>query len=690
MFVGYKLQRYIKKRNIFVFLLGLLLCFVKNTSYAAYDVVRATTEKEYSNSKLIDADEFEDVTSDEVYEGTYKNSVDVQDDLYSLLEKKIRKIFKKNSDIDEDENDIQTDIKEEEVVEDDKNASKENISEADTTQNIENAENVENKFQINADKVTYDDEEGNVYADGHVEIISYARDVKLKADNAILDKTAQTLTLKNNVKIIKDGSEMRGEYLVVDLNEQNILMDNPTLEAYSFLITAQEGYLVANDIQMVNGNIRTAANKEFPLVTNGFLKIEPTYKTDFIDKYVFPDDDSYKNRQAYKIDSKEILVTNYKDHTSLVLKGSNVFFNNHKIARNADIEIITDKSHQVVELNTPEIGNLRGFGTYFGYGAVFRMPKGHTLKFMPVLTYKDGVGIGAIARYRTQQGIIEGGWNTSSETLVARARLQLTENLGFTAARNAYIPDGIFGANRPGLGAQLQYIKSYKINDLKASFSNGIYAGIFSEYENDGKYPDYTTTRFRYIGQLSKSFYTYKNKEQDFEMILKGIAQGAATVYGSGETHGLVRVGPQLVTRYKRWEQNLGYFLTGQHGESPFRFDEYRYGKSTITLNEKFYITNKLAFGFRIYLTPLEDNIHEDFLTECRFYVMVGPPDLKLALSYDFVRDIAHMDFMFLLGSQNSRINFDKLTTKDIDDKQEKRDFYKYAKPVKIEKPENI
>jgi lipopolysaccharide assembly outer membrane protein LptD (OstA) len=89
-------------------------------------------------------------------------------------------------------------------------------------------------------------------------IIAKEQGVALKADEAILDKTSQTIKLHDNVKIIKDGAEMSGEYLLIDLNEQNILMDNPTLEAYSFKISAQEGYLIANDLQMINGTIKSA------------------------------------------------------------------------------------------------------------------------------------------------------------------------------------------------------------------------------------------------------------------------------------------------------------------------------------------------------------------------------------------------------------------------------------------------
>ena len=107
-------------------------------------------------------------------------------------------------------------------------------------------------------------------------------------------------------------------------------------------------------------------------------------------------------------------------------------------------------------------------------------------------------------------------------------------------------------------------------------------------------------------------------------------------------------------------------------------------------LNEKFHLNDKLAIGYRAFITPMKDNIEGDWLTESRFYAIVGPRDLKLLLSYDFVRQIAHLDFMFLIGTDSAKINFEKLTTKNMDGGAQKRDFYKNSQRVKIVEPENI
>ena len=321
---------------------------------------------------------------------------------------------------------------------------------------------------------------------------------------------------------------------------------------------------------------------------------------------------------------------------------------------------------------------------------VFKLPKGQTLKLLPALVYGDSnIGVGIIGRHRTPNSMLEAGYASSTTNLVVRGRYKFTNEVSLRYGRHAYMPEGFMGARRSGYAAQLEYVKSYGVPDLDGIFNHGFYAGVFSDYEKHDQENAYCTSRFRYIAEFRKHFLKFENKEQDVSIALSAVAQGAATLYGSGETVGVGRIGPFITTKVKRWESSLGYMFAGIHGDSPFVFDKYRYGKSSIMLNEKFNFNDKFALGYRAVVSPLKDNYEEDLLTESRFYAIFGPQDLKLCFSYDFVRDIAHLDFLFLLGSDSSKINFDKLITKDADGGREKRDFYK-SKPVKIEVPENI
>lgn len=672
-----------RKQNIKLLILFCALCLqCSNSSYAAYDVVKAKT---ISNEYLEQTEQSPDdssipvVTDDMIPEYSPENS------LTGKIGKKMSGIFKKKN---KDSSDVKEtpvqEITEEEVKASD---SKDGVQKkAYTNEVIEDS----NRFTINADKVTYNEQDGNVYAYGNVEIIANAQEVVLRSDEAVLDKDSQTLKMSKNVKIYKDGNEISGEFLIVNLNEQNVLMDNPTLKAYQFIVKAQEAFLVENDLQMLNGSLTSEKENSFTLETSGFQRFENVSLDYLKDRNLKRDIDS-ELKQVYDVKSKEIVITSYKDHNSVVLKRANVYYNKHKIITNTDIEIISDKQNSVTEVNAPEAGNFRNFGMYVGYGFVFKMPKGQILKVMPVLTSGNHkIGVGALVRHRTQNSILEAGYNTSTTNLVLSGRYNFGNGFSFTYGRNAYMPEGFMGARRSGYAAQLQFQKSYYNEDLDARFNHGIYAGAFSDYvKHKQESHAYATTRFRYIAEIRKDFFKYKNSEQDFGVRISALAQSSATVYGSGETTGVARIGPFLTTNLRKWESSVGYMVAGVHGDSPFVFDKYRYGKSSFMLNEKFNFNNKFALGYRATLTPNRDNYERDLLTESRLYAILGPQDLKLCLSYDFIRDIAHIDFMFLLGTSSSKIDFDKLITRNIDSSENKKDFYK-SKPVKIVVPEKL
>ena len=548
-----------------------------------------------------------------------------------------------------------------------------------------------NKFLINADKITYDDTDGNVYAKGNVEIISVSQKVVLKADDAILDKESQTIKLQNNVKILKDGMEVVGDYMLVDLNEQNVLMDEPVLNAYMFTAKGQEGYLIANDIELVNGTITSSKDTKFPLVSGGFQRVEPM-GVEGLREAIEKAQSAPNRKQAYRIDSKEIVVTCYKDHNSVVLKDSKIYYNNHKILPKMDIEILSDKKINVADVGGIEAGSLRDFGMYVDYGFLFKIPKGQVLKLSPALVYGDSnLGVGLIGRHQSENSMLEAGYNTASTNLVAKGKYNFGKSVVLRYGRSSYQQEGFFGARRPGYFAQLESIRMFRNRDLGVTYTQGLYGGFVSEYtKHDKESHAYGTMRFRYMGQITKTLLKYQNKEQDLLLELGALTRGAATLYGSGQTHAVAQIGPYVRTRFKNWDSKIGYTINGIHGDSPFRFDQYRYGTSTVYLNEKFNIGRLFAVGYRANITPNKDNYRHELMSESAFYAVVGPDDLKLSLGYDFMRDIAHFEFLFLLGTKSTKIDFEKLTTKNMDGSKNRRDFYRRTKKVEELEEESI
>ena len=571
--------------------LSLIFFACSNPVFAGYDTVKAFTidnknidKKEEEEFVVTDNDpDLPDFTEEQSFSGLIKN--------------KKSRFFKRRKN---------KDIEEEEVQ------NEENIKETVKQENVEVKD--KNKFKINADKISYDETEGNVYADGHVEIISSSQNVVLKADKAVLDKPTQKIKLSGNVTIVKDGVEMTGQSLVIDLNEENIIMDNPTMDAYSFIINAQESYLIANNLQMINGTVETNNNKEFPMIPNRFYRYAPAGIEELYDPSLQKDTKVNNGKKLFRIDAKEIVMTSYKDHNSVLLKGSDVYINNHKVIPNTDLEFISDKEIQHVETNSLEAGTFRVFGTYVGYGFVSKLPKGQMLKIMPAVTYGSGnIGVGILGRHRSQNSVFEAGYSSSTEKFVARGVYKFGNGFSFRYGRNAYITEGFMGTRRAGYAGQLAFEKSYFDKDHRITFRHGTYAGLFSDYKKKQPMNHYfATTRFRYSMELSKVFLEYKNQEQDMKITFSANSQAAATLYGTGDTVGVIRIGPTIGVKLKRWESNIGYFLSGIHGDSPFIFDKYRYGRSALVFNNKFNFNNKFALGYCVTLLPNKDNYEHD------------------------------------------------------------------------------
>ena len=193
-------------KNLKLFLLLFICCiFVQNNNYAsaAYDVIKATTISN-ENEPINEKEDLQE--SIPTFNDPQLPNFSDEPAITDKIGKKAITFFKRKKK-----------KSEEAVIEDEPVVSNE-----DTKINPSEYEKIEdsNKFNINADRISYDETDGNIYANGNVEIIANVQKIKLKADEAVLDKDNQTLKMSKNVKIIKDGSEINGEYRNPNNKEQ--------------------------------------------------------------------------------------------------------------------------------------------------------------------------------------------------------------------------------------------------------------------------------------------------------------------------------------------------------------------------------------------------------------------------------------------------------------------------------------
>lgn len=539
-------------------------------------------------------------------------------------------------------------------------------------------------IQIFCKEMEYLEDTNEIEAKEDVVIIT-KEGTKVTADKAIYNRDANTIKLMSNVVLTKGTSTISGEYMFIDLNEENALMDEPTTTLGNIVVNAKEGYAYPNRIETLNGNIEFNDKVEMELYTRGFL----SYANSIPDSRFIDFDLKSERSKPYSFKSKEIIINPEKDTDSVLMKDLHVLYKNKTILRAPSVEMFQDKERTRSEIDFPlAIGSMKGLGLFVGLGHTFKLPKAQTLRLTPAFVYDSEVGIGGMAQYKSKKARLEAGWGSPKSDLIFDGEIKLANKFKLNLGRHAYKSEWIAGGNRAGYLAELSYDDAFQIKDLGgATFRHKITAGYVADYKREHQEDDmHDGYRYRYQAQLSKNLMSIGSEEQDVFLNLGVVGQIFATAYSQGDTVGVFRFGPSIQSRVKRWNSRITYQMGGVHGASPYYFDEYRYGRQSVNFDESLILNKFLSVGYRGTLTLLKDNRDGDLLTENRLYAVVGPEDFKLAFSYDTIRQNMYLDFLFLLGSDNMNMQYEKLTANDPDKlgKHQKRPSDKDLYKVKI------
>lgn len=539
---------------------------------------------------------------------------------------------------------------------------------------------------MNSDEMEYFDDRGEVEARGHVVITTKPDNTKLSADKAVYNKNENVIRLFGNVVLEKDNSVVYGDFMSVDLNEENVLMNEPAGRHSNITFRAHEGWAYANELQTINGEAELADDMEMVLASNGFGYYDQT----IYERFLGVSELQKTRSEPLKIKTKEIIIESKRDHDTITFKNLEVFYKKFKVANADNAQILTDKGQNYVETNLPEVGMIRDFGTYVGWGPAFALPYGGTFKIMPALVYDSGVGLGVIGRLSSKRNMLYGAWATNSKNLVVKGKYKLNDNIYFDYGRHAFFDEWFQGGRRPGYIFQAVHDKTYNVADLGAKYRQRFSAGYVTDWakgEHDNKYG---TMRLRWQGELSRQLFSIENEEQDMFMKLFAYAQGSATVYGTGDVVGIGRFGPTIQTRVRNWGSRISYGIAGVHNKSPFIFDQYIYGKQYINIDENIRFGKYLALGYQGTISLLKDNPNKDLLTENKFYAIVGPEDLKLGFAYDTYRDMFYFDVLFVLGADKNKIQYEKLTAKNMHKMQKETSPFENLKYYRVKVPETL
>ena len=511
---------------------------------------------------------------------------------------------------------------------------------------------------VDSDTIEYFPERHEFEALGNAKVTFTSENSTLTADKIIFNHDTNYIKAYDNVVLMKEGQKVFGDYMQVNLNDENALISKPVMSHMNIRITAKVANVNRAKTEALEGNAKFTDSQVFHMVNRSIFGFEnPPMDTEDDKFYLLKE----KYNNEWKIKSKVIIVDSYKDRDIVTIKDADVYLKDLKVARTGKIKVYTDKEQNYVETNLLEFGSIRNMGMYLSPGYVVPLPFASTLKIGPALGYKSGIGFGGLARFQNAYNRTDFGYTTATTRPVMRGEHHFNDKLWLQYGINAYMNEWWMGGRMPEFGTQLVYSEPFENEDLKLKFENRFAGGIYRDW-GDG----FTTARFRWMTSTDKGIYEYKNSDKKFALNFGVQVQSNASVYGTGDTYGLIRTGPYLKTQYRGWQQYAAYHIGGEAGQSPFWFDKFFYSKSSVMLGEALRINKYLTLMYSA-IIALADTPDNRMLQENRFYIVVGPDDFKVLLGYDAYRQTTTFGFNMAVGSDNSELDFQRLILNDID-----------------------
>lgn len=530
---------------------------------------------------------------------------------------------------------------------------------------------------LDAETVDFNNETMDITAIGNPILNFPNQNITLKADKIIYNNVSNILKAYDNVEILRDGSTIYGDYIQINLNEENSLINNVITSGESFEIRAKNATSDEKSIVLNEGNMQSQGNYIFRLKTamvGGF---------DYSRMLISDEDKSFlteltgeRSNITVKVD--ELEVDAKKAHNVITAKEIEIYNGKKHLLDWSLFQAHTNKEQDYFEGNYPEVGSKNPMGFWVGAGPVFDIPNGATLKVMPLLNYKNKIGLGGALKYRSATNQTHFMYGSAKDVFVLKGKQYLDDKLYLQYGMNAFLDEWFLGARMPKYSIEAVYADGAVIPNtmgegLHLQFKNRISAGYIGDAkytlrdENIAEGKD-ATSRFRYMAEIVQSLYRYEDKERlrlfDFGVVM----QGSAAVYGTGDTQFIGRIGPRIHTQYKYWMQDVGYFASGYHDETPLRrYDTYRYGHANVYLREAIRLNKYLAVAWSCSANLLKEAPNGKLLQENGFLVSLGPDDLKINLGYDFVREATFFNITMAMNVKDSTLEYKKMVIKNPD-----------------------
>ncbi|MBQ8460178.1 LPS-assembly protein LptD [bacterium] len=620
------------------------------------------------------ADEFENPEVSENYEENL-SELDENSEL-EISDKKPKKSFKfwKRKKVKEETQENSSLVLEEGSIADSIN-NQANVSSSDTL-SFETGiaeHKTQKELMLDSENVNYDEETGDMVATGKPILYVPPQNTKVVADKMVYNQDSNILKAIGNVVVTRDGTPVNADYFEVDMNEEQMLMDNPKLNSQMMDMVAEKAVQQGDYLILTKGNIHSDKSHIYRMYSS---MIGPKFQNMIVndeEKSLF-----LTRPEGHKltIDAEKIYIDAGKYNDKFTAKKVRFGREGKYYFTWPSITAYTNKDRDYFEASYPELGNKRKLGMFIGPGFVFGAPNGAVVKVIPFLNYQKKFGFGGALKYKHVYNDTELGYGTAANIFFLKGNQRLDDNLHLQYSANSYMDEWFLGSRMPKYMAEIFYDKRYSLPNFLAegkglSFRHRLGFGLMEDndrnyYGEHIKSNGVTTTRLRYMAQIAQKLYSYERPEDKFYVDLSFLMQGSAALYGTGDTQFIGRVGPRVHLQYKNWMQDVAYYQSAYDDKTPIpRYDKYRYGHSALYLTEIVRVCKYLSIGWQGVFNLSDDSPSGRVFQENRFVIAVGPDDLKLRFGYDTVRETTYVGIDVAFDTKNTKVNYDKMIIKN-------------------------
>jgi len=535
--------------------------------------------------------------------------------------------------------------------------------------------------QLDADNVDFDGKTMDITATGTPVLYFPPQDTTIFAKKMVYNHASNILKAYENVRIIKDGNEILGDYLEINMNEENAFMDNVDTKSDFIKVTARNGYMDDKAVTLFNGKLESEGSYILDLKSDMIPGTSfegmmiPEKDRSSIEDIVGPD-------KTLDIKTKELIIDGKKNTNTITFKKAQVNYGGVDLFKIRSFTAHTNKNNEYFEANYPEFGSKSRIGTFIGPGFTFDTPlqDGSTVKVIPVLNMRSmsNFGVGALAKYKSGTNFSDIGYSTTYNTIVLRGRQKLDDKLYLQYGAHSYLDEWFFGQRMAkyaveGIYADNKTIPSTIGKDKNFMFSHRFGVGFMRDNDFNRSDENYTSTsmstlRMRYMAQGVQNLYNYANVDNQTALNLNLVMQGSAAVYGSGDTQMVGRIGPQINTQYKRWIQSITYFATTYDDNTPMEmYDAFRFGHSSLHIREGLRLNKYLSIAWAGTVNLTNDAPNREIFQENAFILAIGPDDFKIHIGYDWFRQETFVSCIMSLNTKGSTIHYDKMIIKNPD-----------------------